>query len=264
MSDVINVTTGLNGSGTFDQLMKSVNEHIQSQYDANRIKQADFAKVYLSSLQVTLQQAISYELQSKLNDANIELINSQTSYQNAQTAQVRTQERLIEKQIELSDVQITKEKLNNELLELNKQVTAKQVEQLEVNIALTEQNRINGEKQEQVLSRQVLELDKRIALLAQREVTERSQTQDDVDGVPVKGVIGAQRELYGAQKEGFTRDAEQKASKLYMDFYSMLISNDNTRMEDLPTAVNNGTFGSVVEQMVEGVGANITNVITTP
>ncbi len=62
------------GTGIFDVLMKAVNENIEIQYDKGRIKGADYAQVYLSSMQAVISQSIQYSLQEKLQEAQIDKI----------------------------------------------------------------------------------------------------------------------------------------------------------------------------------------------
>ena len=64
--------TNIDKNGIFDVLMGAVNEHVNSQYQNNRITGSDFANVYLSSIQYVLQAAVQYGLQEKLTEAQID------------------------------------------------------------------------------------------------------------------------------------------------------------------------------------------------
>ena len=68
----INDITNSNGDGVFDKLMAAVNAQIESQYLNNRITGADYAQVYLGSMQSVLQQSVQYVLQEQLTEAQIE------------------------------------------------------------------------------------------------------------------------------------------------------------------------------------------------
>lgn len=50
------------GTGVFDTLMKAVNSNIAVQYDNGRIKDADYAQVYLGSMQASIAAAIQFLL----------------------------------------------------------------------------------------------------------------------------------------------------------------------------------------------------------
>ena len=65
--NIEDVTNG-NGTGTFDILMASMNLHIKSQYDANRITGTDYATVYLGSMQAALAQSVQFALQQEVSN----------------------------------------------------------------------------------------------------------------------------------------------------------------------------------------------------
>jgi len=50
------------GTGVFDTLMSAVNKNISIQYDSGRIKDADYAQVYLGSMQASIAAAIQFLL----------------------------------------------------------------------------------------------------------------------------------------------------------------------------------------------------------
>lgn len=50
------------GTGVFDKLMYAVNKNIQGEYNKGRLKGADYATVYLGSMQATLAQAVQFLL----------------------------------------------------------------------------------------------------------------------------------------------------------------------------------------------------------
>ncbi len=50
------------GEGIFDNLMETVTKHIDAQFENGRIKGADYATVYLGSLQTVLTQSVQYAI----------------------------------------------------------------------------------------------------------------------------------------------------------------------------------------------------------
>jgi hypothetical protein len=54
------------GTGVFDKLMVAVNNNILTQYNDGRITNADYASVYLGSLQAVLAQSVQFALQAEL------------------------------------------------------------------------------------------------------------------------------------------------------------------------------------------------------
>ena len=61
------------GSGIFDKLIAAVNSNIEGQFNKGRIKGADYANVYLGSIQSVLQQSLQYVLQEKQTEAQVDL-----------------------------------------------------------------------------------------------------------------------------------------------------------------------------------------------
>lgn len=61
----------IDGSGTFDLMMKSVKSHLQEEYNTGRIKGSDYATVYLGAIQTTMDRALSYVMTHDEEDAKI-------------------------------------------------------------------------------------------------------------------------------------------------------------------------------------------------
>ena len=67
-----NVTTSadnvVTGTGVLDDMMETVNSHLAAQFNLGRITGSDYATVYLTAMQATVQQAVAYTLgQAKTN-----------------------------------------------------------------------------------------------------------------------------------------------------------------------------------------------------
>ena len=74
---------------------------------------------------------------------------------------------------------------------------------------------------------------------------------NNLNGV-VKGLIGKQKDLYTAQIAGFSRDAEQKAAKIVVDFATALEASrgisDYTAM-----GLGNSTISAIVTKLKNGI-----------
>lgn len=80
MVDVTDITTGaISGTGYFDKFMAAINVQIDLQFGKQRLQKADFATVYLGSLQLALQQAVAYV-------ATVEQVTASTSRSAAENA----------------------------------------------------------------------------------------------------------------------------------------------------------------------------------
>jgi len=63
--------TNSSNTGIFDKLMSSVNKNIEEQFLEGRITTAEYATVYLGSLQAVLAQSVQYNLQEAITEAQI-------------------------------------------------------------------------------------------------------------------------------------------------------------------------------------------------
>ena len=83
-----NVTTSVDnvvtGDGIFDDLMETVNTHIEAQYNKGRIKGPEYATVYLGALQTVLSQSIQFVLSAKLQEAQVTAIAADVAVKEAQ------------------------------------------------------------------------------------------------------------------------------------------------------------------------------------
>jgi len=83
ITDISDGTIG--GNGSFDKLMAATKAHLQAEFDASRIQGADYATVYLGSLQTVLQQAVAFELGKQSADKQADLLAQKIATEEAQT-----------------------------------------------------------------------------------------------------------------------------------------------------------------------------------
>ena len=81
------------GTGAFDELIKAINGNIQIQFEAGRIQNAEYAEVYLGSMQTAITESMKFVLQNdtlakelELKQAQIAKINAERDLVNAQIA----------------------------------------------------------------------------------------------------------------------------------------------------------------------------------
>lgn len=229
----------VDGAGAFDTLMRAMVGHLEQEFKLNRLRGADYANVYLSSLTPVLQNAVVFLLQ-KDEAAN-------------KAALVEAQVRLTEAQIKLAEAELEKELLNKDLIEAQ---TAK-IRQETTNLV---QELANLVAQECLLRAQYdltvvnkLQATAQTSLIQQKQATERAQTVET--GVDDNSVIGRQKILYKAQSDGFQRDAEQKAAKLLVDSWSVRRTTDSGTVADNVNKLSDPTIGRAVEKLLTGVNA---------
>lgn len=179
--EVSNITTGtIDGTGTFDVLMKAVSLHLQREYSANRITGDVYAKAYIEIMNNTLAQATQYIVAAFQASANEDLIK-------AQIDQIRAQ----------------------------------------------------------------------IELIGYQGVSEQAKYKDTVDGVPITGSIGKQKDVYTAQIKGFKDSALQSVAKTMMDIWSVQRSTDEGITPTPESKLYDGNIGNAVAQMLSNVGISI-------
>ena len=102
--------------------------------------------------------------------------------------------------------------------------------------------------------------DAEVILLAQKAITELAQTSDAVvlgtdalnTSTSVTGITKAQKDLFVAQKDGFTRDAEQKLTKMVLDTWSVRKSIDSET--PIPVALEKDSIQAILVKAKTGIG----------
>ena len=81
-TDASNVVTG---TGVFDDMMETVNAHMAAQFNLGRITGSDYATVYLTAIQATVQQAVAYTIGMQKGNAEESLLFQKEVTEFAQT-----------------------------------------------------------------------------------------------------------------------------------------------------------------------------------
>ncbi len=193
------LTSGcVDGSGTFDALMRGFNAHLTKEYQANRITGQEYTKAYIALTQGAMSNATQY------------LLGRDQAYWAAVSAQ--QQARIAEVQVILARV---------ELKTIGLKVAMMQYETLnaEGNFALTKM-KLATESMNYCVGKFNLEqlLPLQEELLQEQVEVQRAQTLDTrTDGAPIFGVIGKQKDLHTQQITSYKRDAEIKAARIFTD-----------------------------------------------
>ena len=83
-TDANNVVTG---TGVFDDMRETVNAHMAAQFNLGRITGSDYATVYLTAMQATVQQAVAYVIGMQKGNAEEALLFQKEVTEFAQTEQ---------------------------------------------------------------------------------------------------------------------------------------------------------------------------------
>jgi len=181
-----------------------------------------------------------------------ELIDSQNAVQIQQKLNLASEN----SRIEIQTANLTAEGLNipkqGELIDSQVETQTAQKTQIEAQTSMTEQQTANAIIEGTVLTAQECKLSAEFdlineqklktisetALLSQKKVTEQAQTTGA--GISENSVIGKQIALYDGQKNGYVRDAEQKAAKLMVDTWNVRKTMDSTTIAGSADGVDTG------------------------
>lgn len=216
---ITDLTQGtLQGEGVFDQLMRAGKAHLEEEFRSRRIQGPEYATVYLGMIQTTMDQAIRFLLEHR---------------------QAGLQADLIAEQVE-------SEGINQELLNVRVINAGKEGEVLD-----GQKCKLDAEFD--LLQEQRLKTVAETALLGQKMATEKAQTVGA--GIDADSVIGSQKALYQAQRDGYVRDAEQKAAKLMADTWNVRRTTDEGTQANTTNKLDDASVGRAIAQLLEGIGA---------
>ena len=171
-------TVSLTGSGVFDILMQTSVLHLKREMQEGRITGASYTQAYMAAMQYAMQNAVQFVTSSKQINGQLHLLEQQTLTETQNT-------QFVEQKIVTEKAQTTDEV---DTVPVAGTVKA-QTDQIR---SVTAQNNAST------------------ALIEQKRITEAGQTTNNT-----AGILGAQQQLYIAQKEGFEFDKVYKfASKL--------------------------------------------------
>ena len=78
-------TNVVTGTGVFDDMMETVNAHMAAQFNLGRITGSDYATVYLTAMQATVQQAVAFTIGIQKGNAEESLLLQKEVTEFAQT-----------------------------------------------------------------------------------------------------------------------------------------------------------------------------------
>ena len=279
---------GIEEAGLYDELMRTSKSHLQEEYDASRITGVEYSTVYLGTMQSNLQAANQFLLQYQVTNAQLlllqeqinqakkqnellELQKTQLGLQNSisqfnlnftipeQYAQLQEQTKLITAQTGQATAQTTL--LGAQLTQVNAQATLTGKQEALVNEQITSAKDQTTLPSAGINKAQYDKLVTEKEVLTQRKITETAQTVGTITGSggsitsSVGGVLGEQMKLVHTQKDGFIRDAEQKAAKIFSDAFSIVHSITPEEVVNGPEAFGLGKDNS--NQVMDNLRAGI-------
>jgi len=196
--------------GLFDQLMQSVAFHLDKEYNQQRIRGTDYAKVYIQAINGVMQNTTQYLLGTLL-------FKDQQEKMAAEISLTETQEKKIEVDIELVELQKLQLKYEIEnILPLQATKLQAEIDLIDANELKVDAEVVHMTAQQALWTKQGLKIDKEIEFLTAKIVTENANTQAGIANAD--SLIGRQMTLLKAQRFGFAGDLQVKSAKLHADY----------------------------------------------
>lgn len=263
------------GNGAFDELMRAVKAHLAEEYSKGRITGDMYAQAYISAVDMAMGNANSFLLQRQITNQQVRLLDAQIENEELNKQLIQKQIDKLEqdtlyvsKQVEKADSDIAL--VDAQTLNQGKQglvldqTVANAIKDLEVkdtNItaqeaqtAMVVQQTVNAESQDDQIKKQTLKIQAEIDVLEQRAISELAQTSNTVNGQPIGGVLGKQVELYQNQADGYLRDAEQKAAKIFNDTLLTRITTEYDNASAANAGMSDTDVLNVMNKLRSGIG----------
>lgn len=260
-------TSTVNGTGIFDLLMQANKAHLDAEFVKNRIKGPEYSTVYLGSLDSVMRTSIEFLIQRQRVDLEAQLLTQQIELAKIELIKAGVAVRLAEQEILNSQVQMqvllaTKDKIAGDILDtaaktlLTQQQTLQTVQEtanavIQGRVLVAQECKLKAEYDLTVSS--TIKSGTENQLLAQKVVTEKAQTTSLA--VDDNSVIGKQKKLYQAQTDGFARDAEQKAAKMWLDTWNARRMTDEGTQANNTNMLDDVTIGRLMTKVLTGIQA---------
>ena len=232
-------TTTLDGTGTFDVLMRGFKAHLKEEYNQSRITGAEYTKAYTALVESAMAQGVQFLLGKDASfwQAMSAQIQAITAKLQLETARVRHTTAQLEALNQEATFALTKMRLANENMQycigkfnheqmLPAQKTGQDIANRTAvynldmimplqKVGLEHSNSIALYNLQTMLPQQY-------ELLVEQTEVQRAQTLDTrSDGSTVVGAVGKQKDLYSQQIKSYQRDSELKAAKLFADAWTV-------------------------------------------
>ena len=232
-------TTTLDGTGTFDVLMRGFKAHLKEEYNQSRITGAEYTKAYTALVESAMAQGVQFLLGKDASfwQAMSAQIQAITAKLQLETARVRHTTAQLEALNQEATFALTKMRLANENMQycigkfnheqmLPAQKTGQDIANrtavYNVDMIMPLQKVGLEHSNSIALFNLQTMLPQQYELLVEQTEVQRAQTLDTrSDGITVVGAVGKQKDLYSQQITSYQRDSELKAAKLFADAWTV-------------------------------------------
>lgn len=252
-------TTQINGSGTFDILMRAQKAHLAVEFEKGRITGAEYTKAYIALVEGAMSNSVSFLLQKdqafwQSQAAQLQALAARMQFE---TTKMQLATAKFEALRAKADYGLTKMKLSTESQNYCiGQYTLEQMMPLQ-KLQLTAQN-ILLTKQAEAADKQIATaawtltemLPTQKAMVLEQIESQRAQTTDTrKDGLPITGLLGKQKDLYTQQITSYKRDAEVKAAKMFVDAWITMKTIDEGVLP--PVSFQNAQLDVILSKLID-------------
>lgn len=205
-------TKTVDGSGTFDYLMKSVSVHLLAEFKSNRITGADYVKAYIELTAAAMGNATQFLIQRDAAFYQAAMLQMQLLTQRAALAVAKAQFVTMKYDALTAKANYAHTKMRMATESMGYCTAKYSLENmLPQQLLLLEEQTLTAAETTKLTSAQ-------ITLVNEQMESQRAQSSDTRStGEPVAGLTGKQKDLYTQQITSYKRDAEVKAAKLFTD-----------------------------------------------
>lgn len=222
-TDIKNFTDNVNiedldysvtGDGIFDTLMETGTKHLRAQFEANRIREEDYANAYIELYKYTLQIAADIYLKRGQIEAEIEKTKAEADKTKAETDLIKSEKAKTEAETSLINAQV-------QLIPLER-------DKLQAEIALANAQAEESKQKVEVLKEQ-------LKLLGKQVETEN-----------------AKKDLHRRQIEGFDEDYKYKILKILMDAWGIgfSVAKDSFEAQGIPAPMQKTTIDDLYNKFI--------------
>lgn len=222
-TDIKNFTDNVNiedldysvtGDGIFDTLMETGTKHLKAQFEANRIREEDYANAYIELYKYTLQIAADIYLKRGQIEAEIDKTKAETDFIKSEKAK--------------TEAEVSKTNAETSLINAQVQLIPLERDKLQAEISLANAQAEESKQKVEVLKEQ-------LKLLGKQVETEN-----------------AKKDLHRRQIEGFDEDYKYKIFKVLMDSWAVgfSVAKDSFEAEGIPAPMQKTTINSLYNDYI--------------
>lgn len=258
------------GTGVFDKLMQTVTLHVTEEFTNGRIEGADYATVYLGSLQTVLAQAVDFLLKEQQAGKQADLIDSQIRESEEKIDLIAAQTAAEYEGINASKAKTTRDNLlnNKQVIKLQKEAILIERQTEKVIAEIQDQDYVTDFLRPEELAKITAETIGVTAKTTDQQFVTTNLRPEEVDLLQSRDAeqVAAttrndnestkKQALMDAQTLGFASDTKQKILKQMYDGFAVNLSIAGTGTA--PESAKSIAIDDLAQEIITDVGSAVT------